>query len=191
MVADSPGLPLPLERFHGYLRLLARQHLDDRLRGKLDAEDIVQETLLRAHQASSEFRGQTVGEQAGWLRRILASRLVDAERRFLGADKRNVEREHSLEASLQQSSARLEGLLIGDASAPDRRALREEEMLRVSEALASLDDEQRQAVELRYLRGLGLPEIARELGKTRPAAAGLLRRGLETLRRHLGEEESP
>src|SRR5690242_20337141 len=53
---------LALERFRHYLLLLARLHLGDRARSKLDASDVVQETLLEAHRKRSQFRGRSEAE---------------------------------------------------------------------------------------------------------------------------------
>jgi RNA polymerase sigma-70 factor (ECF subfamily) len=67
-----------LERFRSYLRLLAEIQFDLRLRGKLDPSDIVQQTLLQAHQAEDQFRGTTAPERATWLRQILARTMTNA-----------------------------------------------------------------------------------------------------------------
>src|SRR5271157_3401858 len=104
-MADST-LP-PLESYREYLRLVARLQLDPRLLPKLDASDVVQETLLQAHQDRDQFRGQTVCEQISWLRKILASKLARASRDH-HRDKRDVAREQSLERAIEQSSQRLE-----------------------------------------------------------------------------------
>ncbi len=48
-----------------YLRVLARLNLDARLRGKIDASDIVQQTVLQAHERSDQFRGSTEAEWLG------------------------------------------------------------------------------------------------------------------------------
>src|SRR4051794_14552961 len=95
--ADAPDHQL--ERFRAYLRLLARLNLDPRLRGKLDASDVVRQTLLEAYRALGQFRGRTDAELAGWLRQVLAHQLAHATR-DLGRAKRDVSRERSLEDAL-------------------------------------------------------------------------------------------
>jgi RNA polymerase sigma-70 factor (ECF subfamily) len=180
--ADEPGLAL--ERFRAYLRLLARLHLDSRLRGKLDPSDLVQQTLLKAHQAQEQFRGRTAAEQAAWLRQILANTLANAVR-DLGRAKRDVALERSLEVALTDSSARLEAWLVADQSSPSQRAERNEQLLRLAEALGQLPDAMREVLVLRHCQGWALADIAAHLGRTRASVASLLRRGLQELREHL------
>ena len=149
-----------LARYGPYLRVLARLWADSRLRGKLDASDVVQETLLRAHQALGDFRGSDDAEMAAWLRQILSRTMADAVRRYC-SQKRDVGLERSLQASLTRSSARLEQWL-GVEQSPSERLMRQEELLRLAGALDSLPPDQQAAVELRHLRGLSLAQIASE-----------------------------
>ena len=177
-----------MERYRAYLCLLARLHLDERLRGKLDPSDVAQEVLLKAHRHQDDCRGQTEDQRAAWLRQILTTTLADVARRFLRAEARDVGRERSLEDAVAVSSARLEAWLADGRSSPSDRAARQEEVLHLAVGLASLPDDQREAVELRHLHGLSVGEVARRLGRSRGSAAGLLRRGLEALRHIMGEE---
>ena len=91
-------------------------------------------------------------------------------------------RERSLEAELERSASRLEGLLAADQTSPSERAVRGEEFLRLARALSRLPEDQRRVVELHYLKGLTVAEVAERIGRTRPAAVGLLFRGLKRLR---------
>jgi RNA polymerase sigma-70 factor (ECF subfamily) len=182
----EPGRPL--EAYRDYLRLLARLQLGPQLRGKLDPSDLVQETLLKAHQRSEQFRGQTEAEKAAWLRRILASTLADAARQF-SAEARDLTRERSLEESLAESSVRLEAWLASERSAPSEQAERQEQLLLLAEALEQLPEDQRAAIELKHLHGCTLEETAQQMGRTRASVVGLLFRGLKKLRELLDEEE--
>src|SRR5712675_2428421 len=112
-----------LEQYRAYLRLLAGMNLDPRLQSKLDPSDIVQQTLLQAHQGWAQFRGQGEPELLAWLRQILARNLSHTAR-DLGRARRDVGRERSLEASLEESSVRLQHWLAAEQSSPSQRAER-------------------------------------------------------------------
>jgi RNA polymerase sigma-70 factor (ECF subfamily) len=187
----SEPVPSPvqaLERFREYLCLLARLHVDARLRPKLDPSDVVQQTLLEAHQKQAQFRGSTEAEQAAWLRQMLAHNLADAVR-ALGRARRDVDRERSLEAAVEQSSSRIEAWLAAEQSSPSQQAIRNEQLLALAEALAQLPEAQREAVVLHHLQGRSLAQLAAHLGRSESAAAGLLHRGLMKLRELMHETE--
>jgi RNA polymerase sigma-70 factor, ECF subfamily len=166
------------EDYRDYLHLLARLQLDPRLRGKLDPSDVVQQTLVKAHQNREQFRGTTASEEAGWLRRILTNVLIDAARKF----QREVDREHNLEQAIGASSARLEAWLADERSSPSEIAARHEQLLELARALERLPEDQRTAVEMHHLRDASVAEIAAQMGRTEASVAGLLRRALQTLR---------
>jgi RNA polymerase sigma-70 factor (ECF subfamily) len=179
---------LSLDRFRGYLHLLARLQLNARFQGKVDASDVVQETLLKAHAALDQFRGHEPAELAAWLRQILARTLADLGR-DLGRAKRDIELERSLEGSLEQSSARLEAWLATDQPSPSQEAIRKEQAVRLADALAQLPDAQREALVLKHCEGWSLADIGRHLGRSPAAVASLLRRGLKQLRGFLHESD--
>jgi RNA polymerase sigma-70 factor, ECF subfamily len=187
MAPDAAAPLQPLEQYRAYLRVLAQVQLDPLLRGKLDPSDVVQETLLKAHANRGQFRGQTGAELAAWLRQILANTLAEELRRF-GRQRRDLALERSLEAAVEASSHRLEAWLADQQSTPSEQATRNEELLRLADALARLPDDQRAALEMRHLQGLPVAEISRQLGRSEPSVTGLLRRGLQKLREMLTDD---
>jgi RNA polymerase sigma-70 factor (ECF subfamily) len=184
--SDEPAL----EQFRGYLRALARIQLAARpwLAAKLDASDVAQQTLLRAHAARDQFRGRTQAEMAGWLRQILVRTLAN-ELRALGQAKRDIGAERSLEADLDASSCRLDAWLAADQSSPSERACERERADRLAAAVAALPPDQREVVLLKHLETLSLAEVAARVGKSTAAVAGLLRRGLARLGELMRQED--
>jgi RNA polymerase sigma-70 factor (ECF subfamily) len=185
---DSGTPALPLERFRQYLLLLARAQLGPHLQGKLDASDVVQQTLLEAHQKRRQFAGDSPGQLLAWLRRLLACTLADALK-GLGRAKRDVARERSLEAALDQSSECLAAWLAAEQSSPSEQADRNEQVVRLADALATLPEAQRQALVLRHCQGWSVADISRQLGRSPTAVAGLLKRGARQLRNLLEDRE--
>jgi RNA polymerase sigma-70 factor (ECF subfamily) len=177
-----------LERFRSYLLLLARVRLDASVRAKVDASDVVQQTLLEAHRDHAQLRGRSAGEQAAWLRQILARNLANVVR-DLRRDKRDLAREQPLQAALDESASRLEAWLAAEQSSPSQQVERQERAVRLAEALAALPEKQREAVVLRHWHGCSLAEIAERLGCTTAAVTGLLHRGLRSLRKQLDDLE--
>lgn len=185
-----------LERYRSYLKMLVETQVDPRLHARLDPSGVVQQTLLEAQQAeckpaavesSIESAVESLASESAraielaWLRRILANNLADSLRQ-LRAARRDIGRELSLNAALEQSSCRLAHWMAAEISSPSADLHREEQALQLSAALAALPEAQRQALVLQHWHGWKVAEIAQHLGRTKLAVAGLLKRGLQSLR---------
>jgi RNA polymerase sigma-70 factor (ECF subfamily) len=179
------GIPI-LERHRHYLWLLAQVQLDPRLKGKVDLSGVVNQTLFEAHRSIAQVVDHDSGQRLAWLRRILANNLSD-ELRKLRTGKRDVTREQSLHDAIDRSSIRLEAWLVAKEPPPGDRLDRQEQSLRLADALQGLPDAQREALMLQHWHGWTVAEIADHLGRTKLAVAGLLKRGLQQLRENLDE----
>lgn len=186
MIEEGAVDSATLERCRAYLCTLARLQFPTGLRGKLDPSDVVQQTLLTAHEKLDQFRGRSEAELRGWLRQILRNHLLGTHRRFrkLGRD---MGREQSLESVAPDPSQLPRDRLSSDPSSPSQHALHQEELRRLTDALTQLPDDQRRAVELHHLKGLSVAQVADSLGRGKSAVVGLLFRGLRKLRQLLDD----
>ena len=178
--------PAIVAQYEPYLRMLARTQLRKAYQAKIGASDMVQQAMLQAVQGLDGFRGSTEAEFRGWLRQILARHLCHLDR-DMHRDKRDVRREQSMEQKLAQSSMRLEGLLAGEGPTPSQNVAFGENVLKVADAIERLPESQREAIRLHYLEGMKLSEVAGQLEKSTGAVAGLLHRGMKTLRNQLDD----
>jgi RNA polymerase sigma-70 factor, ECF subfamily len=183
---SGPALGQLLELYRSYLSLLARVQIGQRLQGKVDAADLVQETFLEAHRHFAQFRGTVEGELVSWLRQILAGVLANLVRRFCRTRQRDVRLERELADELDRSSRVLNQSLAAPGSTPSQRAARREQVVLLAEALERLPDDYREVIILHHLEGLNFPEVARRMGRSIDSVKNLWARGLAQLRRSLG-----
>jgi RNA polymerase sigma-70 factor (ECF subfamily) len=82
----------------------------------------------------------------------------------------------------------LEAWIASEQSSPSQDVQRREEVIGMIEALATLPDDQRTALELRHLHGLSVPAAAERMGRSPASVASLLYRGMKALRERMGQE---
>jgi RNA polymerase sigma-70 factor (ECF subfamily) len=183
---DAAALGQLLEAYRRYLTLLARVQIGQHLQGKVSASDVVQDGFLEAHRNFARFQGTSEGQLTRWLRQILAAKLADLYRRYLGAQGRDVRLERDIEGALDQSSVRLDRGLVAPGSSPSQQAARREQAVLLAEALDTLPEDYREVLVLRHLEGLTFPEVARRMGRSEDSVEKLWVRGLARLRQVLG-----
>jgi RNA polymerase sigma-70 factor, ECF subfamily len=163
-------------------RLLVEQHsraifrLAFRMTGnEQDAEDVVQETFLRAYKQLNRYEARS--SFATWLFRIASNYSLDLIRmRKRHEDKR--ERGSDEERDILQNIA-------VDTPGPDRVVYGAQVRDRVNAALDELSPQERTAFVLRHFEGLSLEEIGASLGTGTNATKHSIFRAVQKLRKNL------
>jgi RNA polymerase sigma-70 factor (ECF subfamily) len=183
----GPALGQLLERYRNYLKLLARLQIDQRLQGKADASDLVQETFLEAHRDFRQFRGTTEQALVAWLRQVLVSNLANLSRRYYRTSRRDVRLERALQKDIENSSRILDRGLVAPHSSPSAQAAHREQAVLLADALGQLPEDYREVLILRHLEGLSFPDVARKMKRSVDSVKKLWARGLARLRGLLEE----
>ena len=157
--------------------------LDQRMRGRVDADDVLQEVYLNA-----ERRIQHVIEDAPdglfvWFRLLVTQTLAEIHRRHLGTQRRDPMREQSLAAphSADATSFSISSHLFGHLTSPSQAALRKELSEQLDFALSSMEELDREVLALRHFEELSNRETAQALGLTEQAASARYVRALTRL----------
>ena len=170
-----------------YVKLVARAQVESWLRTKVDASDLVQQSLLEAHRGLERFRGTTNGEWLAWLRCIVAHNATDFARRYCATDKRQIRREIPLRIPSADESRILFGDPRDPGESPSEQMLRRERELEVARAVSELSDDYREVIMLRNLQRLSFDEVARRMERSRPAVQMLWMRAIRRLRKSIEE----
>jgi len=139
-----------------------------RIHRPTDAEDLTQQVFVKALEALPRYEARGI-PFGGWLFRLARNAVIDHVR---------TRHEHAeLDAVVEWAH--------GD-SGPDEIAVVRQELDAVGAALATLTDEQREAIELRFFAGLSAREAAEAMGRQEGTIRGLQFRAIAALRRELG-----
>ena len=147
--------------------------LDPRLHGRVDADDVLQESWLAAVQRIDHFLADASRSIFVWFRLVTVQSLIDIHRRHLGTKKRNASLEFSIDGgwSSQSTSSALSYHLTGHLTSPSQAALRQEMSQQLQESLASMNDIDRDVFALRHFEQLSNRETAQILGISDQAAS--------------------
>ena len=171
---DAEAIASVLERYRAYLRAIASRQLGAPLARRMDASDLVQQTFLEAQRQLDVLFGRDEPQLRAALRQILRCNLANAIRDHLHAGKRQASREESFhDAEIKQSNAN---------PSPSMQLAHRELADRFIDVIDQLPPDQADAVRMRYFEGLSVGDIAIALGRSRTAAAGLIKRGLIRMR---------
>ena len=173
-----------LELHRQRLRRMIALRLDQRLQGRIDASDVIQEAYLEASTRLADYLRQPTMPFFLWLRFLTGQKLVELHRHHLGAQMRDAGREVSLyRGSLPAtSSAALAAQLLGHGTQPSEAAVRAERKIRLQEALNIMDPMDREVLALRHFEQLTTPEVAQVLGIKEAAASKRYLRALKRLK---------
>ena len=161
--------------------------METALQSKIDASDLVQQTLLEAHRGFAAFRGTSEAEWLAWLRVILSHNAADFTRRYRQTAARAERRERPWQQAFDGSDAAVPFEPSDPGESPSAQVARREREIEVADAIAGLEHDHREVIVLRNLQRLPFDEVARRLGRSRPAAQMLWMRAIQKLREVLHE----
>jgi RNA polymerase sigma-70 factor (ECF subfamily) len=181
---DRQALSTLLARHRDRLRRMVEMRLDTRLQARIDASDVVQEAFVEVVERLEEYLHDPKLPLFLWLRLVVGERLMKLHRHHLGTRMRDAGREVSLfrGALPAASSAALAAQLLGKHTSPTQAVVRAERILRLQEALNSLDPVDREIISLRHFEELTAAEAAQALGITESAVAKRYFRALRRLK---------
>jgi RNA polymerase sigma-70 factor (ECF subfamily) len=169
-------------RHRDQLRRAVELRLDQRLRTRVDASDIVQEAQLEAFRRLDDYLARRPMPFSLWLRKTAQERISNHRRAHIHTARRSVLRER---AAPEESSLLIANSLIGHGSSPSRRVIRREYQRLVSESVDELDDLDREILLMRNVEGLSQREIAQVLDLSHDAVRKRYGRALVKLQRSL------
>ena len=180
---DDATMATLLERYRERLHRMVHFRLDPRLVGRLDAEDVLQESYIEAGKRLQAFRDDDKPFFI-WMRLMTQQTMIDLHRKHLGAAMRSAGREISA-----PKSGTLSGFFVGHYTSPSNAVMREELRAQVEKALDSMDDIDREVLLLRHFEELSNKEAAAVLGIQENAASNRYVRALVRLKGILGHLE--
>jgi RNA polymerase sigma-70 factor (ECF subfamily) len=168
-----------------YVNLVARTQVESWMRQKVDASDLVQQTMLEAYRGFPQFDGGTEGEWLAWLRKILSHNTQDFIRR-MRTEKRGGAREVPLQAGDDSQG------FFHDPASPDETPSQmltgREREIALAQAIERLPEDYQEVILLRNLQRLPFDEVAERMGRTRGAVQMLWARAIQKLTEELGGE---
>jgi RNA polymerase sigma-70 factor (ECF subfamily) len=181
-------------RWREALRRMVELRMDPRLKGRLDASDVVQEACAEAIERLPQWIAEPELSLHLWLRFITAQKLLQLHRRHLDTDMRDAAREVPLDhgvadaGTLEVSAVALASAIVESGVLTPAGAAQQSELnVRLHAALTSMKADDREVLVLRHFEQLSNAEVAQLLGLSQPGASLRYLRAAKRLRELLGD----
>lgn len=188
---DESAVGRLLQRHREALRRMVEMRLDQQIRQRVDASDIVQDAMIEANRRLQTYLDNPVMPFHLWLRQIATDRLIDAHRRHRVSKKRSVDLEQApvVAANLDHSTIRFEAYLPDGEMTPAAAAVHRELQRRFEAAIEEMDAQDQEIIVMRNFEKLSNQEVAHALELTEPAASMRYLRAMRRLRKILANDE--
>jgi len=178
---DRLALAKLLATYHPWFRARAETRMDAALKARTGPDDILQEVYMDVAQQIDRFEDRGPDSFRNWVHAILDQKLVNA-RRVAHYQVRDIDREVPIAGGAADSYWNLLDDLYAESGTPSRVVRREEALSALLTCIDGLSPTHRQIVQLRFLEGLCVADVAARLGKSEAAVVALTKRALEALR---------
>lgn len=182
---DAEAIGRLLQNHRDYLLLVANQELDSQIQGKIGSSDVVQESLMTAHQNFGQFHGESKQQLLAWLRKIVLNDLHHARRAYKGTIKRQVNRERPL-----QFNSSLDYPLVDPEFTPSTNALVAEQSAQLELAMAELSEDYQQVLRLHSWEQQNFEEIGKLMSRSPEATRKLWTRAVLKLQEILAKKQN-
>ncbi len=192
---DTEALGKFIENRRPQLLAFINRNLSTELSSKVEAADLLQETTIHAIKGLGDMKFED-RDPFNWLCQVAERRIIDAHRKYVGAQKRSSKKEVSGNAPVGGTSSSsgqggMIDMLVVTMTTPSQAFSRNQREYQLQQALASLPEESQEALRLRYVEKLPTKEIAKKLDKTDGSVRVLLSRSLSKLQDILGPDANP
>ena len=183
-LGDESALAALFDFYRPRLWRLVNFRLDSRLQGRVDPDDVLQESWLNARSRSAHFVREGSGSRFIWFRLIVTQTLIDVHRRHLESDKRNAAREQKILGgwAAASTSVSLADHLLGNMTSPSQALLRAELSSQLDAALKTLSELDQEVLALRHFEELSNLETAEVLNLSEQTASVRYVRALQRLK---------
>lgn len=183
-----------MQKYQDRLQRIVAFRMDRRLKARVDASDIVQETFFEAIRRLDDYKA--CAEKMSfflWLRFLVLQKLCQSHRHHLGVAARDANRDVSIHGRglPQATSMVLAAQLLGNRTSPSMAAVRNERKQKLEQALGDMDEVDREVLALRHFEQLSNNETAGLLDLGETAASNRYVRALKRLKSMMQRLQEP
>ena len=181
---DTDALAELFSHYHDRLWRTVQFRMDSRLRGRVDPDDILQEAWMDCTKRVNSFLKDASRSIFVWFRLVVSQTLVDVHRRHISAQNRSAANEFSIERgwTAASTSMSLSFHLLGHLTSPSQAMVRKELSQQLEQALAGMNEVDREVLALRHFEELTNRETAQIIGISEQAASVRYMKALKRLK---------